>query len=96
MCTMSMIYDHFFDKWRDRQPAQPIYVPNPFGPSPFPTIPVPGLPPITPEEIAEFRKLLDSAREYDRKHNQPDCETEEKRRKVKELAEKLGVDISFV
>lgn len=53
-------------------------------------------PVITAEEIAEFRKLLERAREYDRKHNQPDCELEEKRMKIRELATTLGVEIDFL
>jgi len=48
------------------------------------------------QEIDEFRRLLERAREYDRKNNQPDCELEEKRRKLKDLAKELGVEIEFV
>lgn len=80
MCVMSMVMDHYYDKWytltADPLPQQPLS--------------------ITPEEVEEFRKLLERAREYDRQHNQPDCELEEKRRKVKELADALGVSIDFI
>ena len=44
----------------------------------------------------EFRKLLERAREYDRRHNQPDCELESKRQEILRLAESLGVKIDFV
>jgi hypothetical protein len=85
MCVVSMIYDHYQDKWK--QP--PYYVPNP------PPVFVPtGLP--TQAEIDDFRKLLERAREYDKKHNQPDCELEEKRQKIKDLAKELGVEVNFV
>lgn len=91
MCVTSVIYDHYHDKWWDRywknhelHPLQP-YIP-----------PIPSVPPPTDEEIKEFRTLLARAREYDKKHNQPDCETEEKRRKVKELADLLGIEVGFL
>lgn len=56
----------------------------------------PPIRPITQEEIDEFKKLLDRAREYDRKNKQPDCELEDKKKKIKELADQLGVEIDFL
>lgn len=50
---------------------------------------------ITPEEIAEFRRLLKRAREYDRRNNEPDCELEEKKARLRDLAKELGVTITF-
>lgn len=93
MCVVSMVYDHYWEKWTQPpfQPSQPVIVPGiPY----LPAIPV--VPMITQDEIIEFRKLLERAREYDKKHNQPDCELEEKRKKLKKLAEELGVTIDFV
>lgn len=85
MCAASMIYDHYRDKWNDL-----------YRRSQEPTAPIPDpVPAITPEEIAEFRKLLERARKYDRENNEPDCELEEKREKLRKLAEELGVDIAF-
>lgn len=82
MCVMSMIMDHYGDRWN-----QPPYRPTEFFPNPQP---------ISPEEIKEFRELLERARKYDQEHNQPDCEVAEKRQKLLDLAEELGIDISFV
>lgn len=79
MCVVSMIMDHYHEKWRDKTPTW--------------IVPMPA---ISPTEIDEFRKLLDRAREYDKKHNQPDCELEEKRQKLKKLADELGVKIDFL
>ena len=77
MCVVSMITDHYLDKWkRNSDWAMPI------------------LP--TQQEIDEFRRLLERAREYDRQHNQPDCGLEEKRAAVKKLADELGIDVSFI
>lgn len=94
MCVYSMIMDHYQDKWT---PAIP-FIPNslPYSPSlPYipPTIAIPY---ITKEEIEEFRKLLERAREYDKKNNEPDCELQEKKDALKALAEKLGIKIDFI
>lgn len=93
MCTVSMIMDHYHDKWADKwrelMPNTAPYIP--------PTnIPITPSPLITPEEVAEFKRLLERARAYDKAHNQPDCEIEEKRTRVRELAESLGVKIDFL
>lgn len=89
MCVVSMIMDHYHDKWAPYypQPTVPVYPPVPYVPMPMP------VPAISPEEVSEFRRLLERARAYDRKHNEPDCELEEKKRKVRELAKALGVDL---
>ena len=82
MCIVSMIMDHYSDKWRQYQIPGPSFIIE--------------QPQITKAELDEFRQLLERAREYDRKHNQPDCELEEKRQRVKDLAKELGVEIEFV
>src|SRR5687768_2146887 len=103
MCTVSMIMDHYRDKW-----TQPPYWPQQpyFPPPPTKEIDIdmgkiaeflkPKPPAITPEEIEEFRRLLDRAREYDKRNNEPDCELDEKRQAVKAIAKQLGVEISFL
>lgn len=87
MCSVSMIMDHQYDEWQRRlqQWQPPAWPYQPYQP-----------PPIRPEEVEEFRRLLDRAREYDRKNNEPDCELEEKRQKLRDLADTLGVKIDFV
>lgn len=100
MCTMSMVMDHYRDNWWPR--VNPPWAPNaPVGPfAPAPKVIPPGqvwVPnPVTQEEVDEFRRLLDRARDYDRKNNEPDCELDEKRQTLKRLAEQMGVDISFI
>lgn len=81
MCSVSFVMDHHYDKWKDYPRTHEV---------------VPSAPAISQEEIEEFRKLLERAREYDRKMNQPDCELEEKRNRLKELANELGVEIAFL
>lgn len=97
MCSVSMIMDWKDDEWRRRYFSIPTPVPLPFPVyPPEKWQPTPAAPMPTQEEIDEFRRLLDRAREYDRKNNEPDCELEEKRQKLRDLAETLGVEISFV
>lgn len=89
MCTYSMIVDHYRERWTPLVPQVPMWPPPP-----VPSIAI--QPQISQEELDEFRRLLQRAREYDRKHNQPDCDLEEKKAALKTLAQQLGVDISFV
>jgi len=102
-----MIMDHFNEKWQPQ--IAPVFPPliNPLLPSGFNfQIPVT----LTQEEVNEFRKLVEEfkkdmvemnkllkrAKEYDKKMNQPDCEMDEKKQKLMELAKLMGVDIEFV
>ena len=89
MCVSSMVMDHYREKWTPyvQQPS-PQIVPWPF--------PVQTQPAITDAEIAEFRKLLERAREYDKRNNEPDCEIDEKRQAIIAIAKQLGVEISFL
>lgn len=89
MCVYSVITDWKYDEWFKR------YIPQPL-PRPLPPIVEEPKPLPTQEEIDEFRRLLEKAREYDKKMNQPDCELEEKRQKIRKLAEELGVNVDFV
>lgn len=85
MCTVSMIMDHYQDRWSDRRGLtlqEPQWVSS--------------VPQITQEEVEEFHRLLDRARKYDKERGEPDCELEEKRQKLLKLAGELGVEISFL
>jgi hypothetical protein len=93
-----MIIDHIYEKW---QPIpMPVWTPAlPAQPVPMPAYP-PAQPYVAPklpthEEVDDFRRLYERAKEYDRRTGQPDCELEQKRKLIKELAERLGVDVSF-
>ncbi len=95
MCVVSMIIDHYGEKWGKKQPGDylPTINPWPSGVSPSQIMPVTSIP--TKEEIDEFYDLLRKAREYDKKNNEPDCEMEEKKQKLLKLAEELGITIRF-
>ena len=103
MCVVSMVMEHYHEKW-----TQPPYWPGGTAPYEAPIV-VPKdwqieldkltKPPVvapTAEEIEEFRKLLERAREYDRKNNEPDCELDEKRQALKQLAKAMGIEIAFL
>ena len=82
MCVVSMVMDHYNQRWNEL--IQQPYQPN------FPREPV-----ITDAEIREFRKLLDRAREYDKRNNEPDCELEVKKKQLLDLAKELGMEIEI-
>lgn len=92
MCVVSMVMDHYDETWRRRinrtlpwrDQTNPI------------TVIYPQPPLVSQEEVDEFRRLLERAREYDRRHAEPDCELDEKRRALKTLAREVGVEIDFL
>lgn len=102
MCVVSMVFDHYRDKFPPVWPSQP-YQPwvNP------PINPPNGTPPVNPiiinpnlqQEIDELRQLIndfheaiDAAKRVDELTDQPDCEDPDKARlteRVDELERKL-------
>jgi len=93
MCVQSMVMDHYSDKWGPMVPGWVL--PSTPGTVGAPTY-IPTPPAITPEEVAEFRRLLERAREYDKRNHEPDCELDDKRRALKAIAAALGIDIAFI
>ncbi len=91
MCVYSMVAEHFGDKWQKIYPTTP-YVPGITYPTPI----------MPPEEIEKFRKdakeleeLLKKAKEYDERNNEPDCELDEKKKTLQDIADRFGVEINF-
>ena len=85
MCVVSMVMDHYRDKW-----GTPNWALQ------FPSQTAPVLPQISPQEVEEFRRLLERAREYDKRNNEPDCEMASKKREILDLVEKHGIKIDFL
>ena len=83
MCVVSMVIGSKTVEWEQRYPQQPYVYPG------YAQMP-------TQQEIDEFRRLLESARQYDREHNQPKCSDDEKRHRIRKLADQLGIDLDFV
>jgi hypothetical protein len=109
MCVVSMIHEHYSDRW-GRRPMGPYEVPPPF---PFTQTDQEkeeqlrqlsdalknkfNYPePISREEIEEFRELMRRAREYDKKFNQPDCPSEDKSKKLLATLNRLGLDQGMI
>lgn len=87
MCVVSMIGDHYHDKWN-----KPDYQ-DWFG----------RIDTITKEEfnslkkeVEEMKELLKKAIKYDEINNQPHCEIEEKIATLKKVAELLGVSLKDI
>lgn len=104
MCVVSMIGDHYTDKWKDT-----LY-PSPFGKSlPFGEVGRYEFNELKKEleenkkafedlkkEVEECKALLKRAKEYDEKNNEPDCEIDEKVELIKKIADLVGVDMTDI
>src|SRR4029077_15180212 len=91
MCTVSMIGDHYRDKWKEYpwwvEPYTSPYT-TPFTPNISPPPLAPMIQKITEisrvefealkKEVEELKKLLVRAKEYDEKNGEPNCEMDEK------------------
>lgn len=99
MCVVSFVGDQFnrqFDQspWIIPQPhIDPSLQKNPYKLDPG----------ITRQEFDQLKrevelmkKMLEGAKEYDRKNNEPNCEIEAKMAKLKAIAELVGVNLDDV
>lgn len=94
MCVVSLIMDAKASEWQKY--FQDIQIQGVGVTVPWPVI-SPSIPLPTKAEIDEFRRLLERAREYDRKNNEPDCELESKRQLLRDMAKALGIgELNFV
>jgi len=87
MCTVSMIGDHFNDKWT-QPPYQQIFTNIPdVSRAEFEAL---------KKEVEEMKALLKRAKEYDEKNNEPNCEIEEKMAMLKKFADAVGISLDDV
>ena len=93
MCVVSMVTEHWRDKWFKPSPTFTPY-------SGQTTTFIQTINPVTREEfnalkkdVQELAALLARAKEYDRRNNEPDCEMDEKVALVKKVAEMVGVEL---
>lgn len=98
MCVVSMVGDHYREKW-DRYRE---YISHPVINS-FPVINLPVAPAVSKEEfdqlkreVADLRKLLERAKEYDARTGQPDCEIADKMEFLRQVAKLVGVSLDDV
>ncbi len=93
MCTVSMIGDHYNDKWR----PQPWYQSQPaigglFQPSAISRAEFDDL----KRDVLEMKELLKRAKKYDEENGEPDCEMDEKMDLLRKVAKLVGVDLAEV
>ena len=92
MCVVSMVMDHYNDKFKERYNqyyTYPVYIdPNIY---------------VKKEDFEELKKdfeemknLLKRAHEYDINNNQPDCHNDEKVAMLKQFAKALGLDVKDI
>lgn len=87
MCVVSMIGDHFTDKW-----SAPEYQPllgnfHNITRKEFEDL---------KKEVLEMKELLKKAKQYDEKNNEPNCEVESKMATLRKIAELVGVNIDDI
>lgn len=95
MCVVSMIGDHYNDKWRDLdllknwpQPSTTqTYYPPQVSREEFDRLKA---------EVEEMKKLLIKAKIYDEENNEPNCEMEDKVALLKKVAEMVGVSLDDI
>lgn len=92
MCVVSMVADHYNDKWQ-RVPW--IYPPTTTTTT-FAKHPTQREFDDLKREVVDLKELLKKAKEYDRKNNEPDCEIEEKINKLREIAKIVGIDLDEI
>lgn len=102
MCVVSFVGDQFHKRWDE--PIKPYVDPYTFPDYSQWTFVNPG---VTKEEFESFKKeimkeldifkeLLQGAKEYDKRNNEPNCEMEDKVAFIKKVAEWVGVDLKGV
>ena len=106
MCVVSMIGDHYADKFRPFiRPVDPWITPlEPWEVEPRkPRTPISIKPPVSREEfdqlkreVAEMKELLRRAKDYDERNNEPDCEVDEKMEILRKVAEAVGINLDDV
>lgn len=97
MCVVSMIGDHYNDKWNQpdyqdifkRLGQQTSTVKYEFG---VPRSEFDAL----KKEVEEMKELLKRAIEYDKKNDEPDCQLEGKIATLRKIAELVGVNLDDV
>lgn len=94
MCVVSMIGDHYDDKWGqpyDNKLKNMVtsysFTSNSVSKEEFEAL---------KKEVEEMKQLLIKAKIYDEKNNEPDCEVEVKIAFLKKMAEAVGVNLEEV
>lgn len=96
MCVYSQIVDYETDRWKKR-----YWTTEPWKDNDISIIPVPYNPPNYKEkeklkkEVEELKKLLKLALKFDKNTDQEECESEDKKKILSDMAKQLGIEIEF-
>lgn len=91
MCVVSMVGDHYRDKWAPKFPDDGVpYTPyNPW----------PAITPVSRQEFDDLKRevkemiaLLKRAKKYDEDNNEKDCEIADKMDFLRRVAKSVGID----
>lgn len=86
MCVVSMVMDHYKDKWILPSTGTITFPPY-LTREEFEQL---------KKEVLEMKELLKKAKIYDEENNQPDCEMEEKVELVRKVAKLVGVELDDI
>jgi hypothetical protein len=93
MCTVSMVTDHYLDKWQPHfQTLPPTWQVPPLGRLGISRDEFDAL----RREVEELKSLLVRAKAYDERTGQPDCENDEKMETVRKIAALVGINLDDV
>lgn len=102
MCAVSMVGDHYRDKWNQQPWAQPAMPYQPMGgigaaigAQPMQYVPRYEFDKLK-AEVEEMKALLIRAKAYDEANNEPHCEIEEKMALLRNVAKMVGVNLDDV
>lgn len=100
MCTVSIIGDHYSDRWKWVPQYPPVVVPN-VNPRPQDyNIVYSGISraefDALKREVEEMKELLIAAKRIDEVTGQPDCEMADKVAVLRRVAELVGIDLDDV
>lgn len=99
MCVVSMVADHYMEKWNGwiNTPNGWPSVTIPFGDETDDYLPVSRAEYLAlKNELEEMKKLLARAKEYDERTGQAECENGEKLKVLFAVADALGIDLAEV
>lgn len=95
MCIVSASMDGFYDRWK------------PVVPQPAPYVEIHTIDPTTQqlieelrqefrESLKQLREEMEAAMKQDEEEGNPDCGTDEKKERIRKMAEAMGVEVDFL
>lgn len=88
MCVVSMIGDHYTQKWDPNNTGTITWINNnDVSRQEFEQL---------KNDVREMKELLKKAKAYDEQTNQPDCEQEKKLETLRKIAEVVGINLDDV